>query len=93
LTAWDFRVKNKKRVKEMATEFAIREINCAYCGARIVTASPKRRFCSAKCRQRYYNRLQRKRSLLDPVKKQKSLERLLAWKAAHKKGKVEGAQV
>jgi hypothetical protein len=26
------------------------------------------------------------------VKKQKSLERLFAWKAAHRKAKVEGAQ-
>jgi len=76
----------------MTKEFEVRQINCAECGARIVTASPKRRFCSAKCRLRYYNRMQRKRRLLDPVKKQKSLERLMAWKAAHRKAKVEGAQ-
>jgi endogenous inhibitor of DNA gyrase (YacG/DUF329 family) len=76
----------------MSAEFEVRQINCAECGARIVTLSPKRRFCSAKCRQRYLSRLQRKRIYADPAKKQASLERLFAWKAAHRKAKVEGAQ-
>jgi predicted nucleic acid-binding Zn ribbon protein len=75
----------------MEVEFEIRHITCPECGAKIVTASPKRRFCSAKCRRRYLSRVRRVRLFADPEVKRASLERLLAWKEAHRKAKADEA--
>jgi hypothetical protein len=67
----------------------IRQLTCPICFTKFVTVSDKRKFCSANCRKRYWLlRLKLKRNA-DPVYKQKSLERLLAWKEAHRKPKQE----
>jgi hypothetical protein len=51
--------------------------------------SDKRKFCSAKCRKRYWVLRVRARRMADPVYKQQSLEKLLAWKKTHKTPKKE----
>jgi predicted nucleic acid-binding Zn ribbon protein len=66
-------------------QFEIRHVTCPMCQRQIVTVSEKRRFCSAECRKRYWNRRTQVRRMTNPVLKQKSLERLLAWLEAHKK--------
>jgi predicted nucleic acid-binding Zn ribbon protein len=60
---------------------------CPVCQTEFTTASDKRRFCSRKCRERYWAKVSNKRLLADPIRKQKSLERLFAWKEAHGKRK------
>ncbi len=71
-------------------KFEIREVICPICQKRFTTVSQKRRFCSAQCRRKYWNKRTQVRRMSDPVLKQKSLERLLAWKAAHENKAKEG---
>jgi hypothetical protein len=68
-------------------EFEIRQVTCPICFRKFATPSPKRRFCSADCRKRYWRWRVKFSRFKDPAEKEKSLERLLAWKEAHKKRK------
>ena len=68
-------------------EFQFKQVRCPVCFTVFTTASEKRKFCSAACRKRYYGNLSRARMKANPDLKQKSLERLLAWKEAHRKPK------
>jgi protein-arginine kinase activator protein McsA len=71
----------------MKVEF--RQVTCPVCFTKFVTASKKRKFCSNQCYRRYWSRASMARRLADPERKRKSLERLLAWKEAHRKPKQE----
>jgi protein-arginine kinase activator protein McsA len=71
----------------MAIEIRFWQVLCPVCGNTFTTASDKRRFCSANCRKRYWSKASNKRLLADPERKRKSLERLYAWKEAHKNRK------
>jgi hypothetical protein len=65
------------------------EKTCPVCFRKFTTGSPKRVFCSAKCRRRYWGLISRERRNADPIRRQRSLETLLAWKEAHRKPKQE----
>jgi protein-arginine kinase activator protein McsA len=71
----------------IAMKWKVREVTCPVCFKRFATLSERRKFCSAQCRKRFWNRVSVARRFADPKRKQKSLERLLAWKEAHKKPK------
>ena len=71
----------------MSLEF--KEVTCPVCFRKFITGSPKRRFCCADCRKRYWSLITRERRNDDPIRRQRSLETLLAWKEAHKKPKEE----
>jgi uncharacterized Zn finger protein (UPF0148 family) len=73
----------------IAMKFEIREVTCPICGKQFTTVSQKRRFCSAQCRRRYWNKHTQVRRMSDPTLKQKSLQNLLAWVEAKKKQKKE----
>jgi len=70
-------------------EFEIRQVTCPVCFRKFATPSPKRRFCSADCRNRFWRWRARLRHYADPAKRAKSLERLFAWKETHKRPKQE----
>ena len=74
----------------IAMKFEIREVTCPICQKRFTTISQKRRFCSAECRRRYWNKRTQVRRISDPILKEKSLQRLLAWLEAKKKEKERG---
>ena len=71
----------------MTVEVKFRQVTCPVCQTKFTTASQKRRFCSRKCRVKYGSAALREKLLADPAKKRQSLERLMAWKEAHKKRK------
>ena len=62
-------------------EFKVRQLTCPMCFSKFVTASNKRKFCSAKCRKRY--------RALGEWQTQRSLEKLLTWKKSNKTPKKE----
>ena len=66
-------------------EFEIRQVTCPVCFGKFSTPSERRRFCSAECRKRYWRWRVKFKRYKDPAKKQKSLERLFAWKEAHRR--------
>jgi hypothetical protein len=66
-----------------------REVTCPVCFKKFITGSPKRKFCSADCRKRYWGLISRERRNADPIRRQRSLETLFAWKEAHRKPKQE----
>jgi endogenous inhibitor of DNA gyrase (YacG/DUF329 family) len=67
--------------------FEIRQVTCPICQKQFATVSQKRRFCSAQCRRRYWNKRTQVKRMSDEAYKQKALQRLQAWKEAHKKPK------
>jgi len=68
-------------------KFEVRVVTCPICGKQFTTVSQKRKFCSAQCRRKYWNKRTQVRRMSDPVLKEKSLQRLLAWKEANRKPK------
>jgi predicted nucleic acid-binding Zn ribbon protein len=76
----------------IAMKFEVREVTCPICGKRLTTVSQKRRFCSAECRRRYWNKHTQVRRMSNPVLKEKSLQHLFAYLEAKKKQK-EGDKV
>jgi len=69
--------------------FAVKE--CAYCGKPFPAFKDgKRKFCSRQCKYRYHSvRYWRKRCLHDFYFRQKSLERLKAWKEKKKQERLQ----
>jgi uncharacterized Zn finger protein (UPF0148 family) len=65
-------------------KFEIREVTCPICQRKFTTVSQKRRFCSAQCRRKYWNKRTQVRRMSDPILKQKSLQHLLAYLEAKK---------
>jgi endogenous inhibitor of DNA gyrase (YacG/DUF329 family) len=70
-----------------AMKFEIRQVTCPICQRQFVTVSQKRRFCSAQCRRKYWNKHTQVKRMSDPAYKQKALEQLAARKEAKKKQK------
>jgi uncharacterized Zn finger protein (UPF0148 family) len=68
-------------------KFEVRQVTCPICQKQFTTVSQKRRFCSAQCRRKYWNKHTQVRRMSDPTLKQKSLQHLLAYLEAKKKQK------
>jgi hypothetical protein len=71
----------------MPVEVKFRQVTCPVCQTKFTTASERRRFCSRKCREQYWSAASKEKLLADPERKRKSLQRLFAWKEAHKNRK------
>jgi endogenous inhibitor of DNA gyrase (YacG/DUF329 family) len=69
----------------------MRQVTCPVCLRRFTTASEKRVFCSAQCRKLFHSRKSWRKRISDPKVKEQELQRLLAWKAAHRKQNEENA--
>jgi hypothetical protein len=66
-------------------DLKFKEVTCPVCFRKFTTGSPKRKYC----RKRYWGLISRIKRNADPIRKQRSLENLLAWKEAHRKPKQE----